>query len=462
MEQLCPYCGNILSYGDQCKACERDVAWVKKCYSKSEDYYVKAYEAAKERKLTTAKKLLNKAIRLNKYNIAARNLLGLVYYEVGEVALGLKAWIVSSALVKEDNIAVEYINKIQSNPKVLETYNDSISLYNEALKYLQQGNEDVAIIRLKKAVSINPKLVEARVLLALCYIQTHKAKKANEQLREVLKIDYNHTKAVEYVEHIKQEGYESIQIYEKDKIAMEQQNRQGNKAPIVNRNNLFLRYTLYFIMGVLCMWIAESNLVTPSKIADYKAQTVRLENEKEALNAAMDTLKLEHQEDINKLQVENEKLKSDNTAYEETMGKKNQKEKLMESEALMNQGDYEGAAKMLYNIATQYLSEEEHANYIQLKETAYNYASSNLCNKGYSFLQSGAFSEAKMSLETALLYASNEQNKKRILYYLGCSEQGLENKEKAQMYFDEVVANYPNTTEAFWSENRLNEIKSQG
>lgn len=462
MEQLCPYCGSVLSYEDQCTTCQSEVAWVKKCYFKSDDYYTKAYAAAKQRKLTTAKKLLEKAIYFNKYNIAARNLLGLIYCEIGEVALGLKAWIVSSALEKEDNIATEYINKVQSNPKVLETYNDSSSLYNKALKYLKQGNEDVAIIRLKKAVSINPKFIEARVLLALCYIQTNKLRKAHEQLREALKIDRDHTKALEYLERLKHEGLDNIQSYEQEYAVAGGAERPVNKAPILERNNLFLRYTLYFLMGVLCMWIAESNLVTPSKISAYKEQAARLQNEKEAISTAMDTLKLEHEEDISKLQAENDKLKSDKTAYEETMGKKNQQEKLLQSEDLIAKGDYEGAAEILYNIAPKYLSEEENANYIQLRDSAYNYASSNLCNKGYSLLQSGAFSEAKMSLETALLYASNEQNKKRILYYLGCSEQGLENDEKAMMYFNEVIDNYPNTTEALWSEERLNEIKSQG
>lgn len=462
MEQLCPYCGNILGYEDQCTTCQSEVAWVKKCYSKSDEYYAKAYEAAKKRKVTTAKGLLKEAIRFNKYNIPARNLLGLIYYEVGETALGLKAWIVSSALEKENNIAAQYINKVQSNPKVLETYNDSSSLYNEALKYVQQGNEDVAIIRLKKAVSVNPKFVEAKVLLALCYIQTNKSKKANEQLREALKIDSSHVKAMKYVQCIKQESSENVQLYEQGTVVSNKKDQKANKAPILDRNSLLLRYTLYFLMGVLCMWIAQSNLVTPSKMTEYKEQAMRLESEKEALNTAMDTLKLEHEEALNELQAENEKLKSDNAAYEETVGKKNQQEKLMQSEALINKGEYEGAAEMLYNIAPKYLTEAEKENYIALKEKAYNYASSNLCNKGYSFLQSGAFSEAKSSLETALLYASDTQNKKRILYYLGCSEQGLENSEKAKTYFDEVISNYPNTTEAFWSENRLDEIKGQG
>ncbi len=464
MKQLCPYCGNVLTHEDKCANCESEVAWVKKCYLKSEYYYTKAYEAATKRQLSTAKTLLQKAIHLNKYNIQARNLLGLIYYEIGEVALGLKSWIVSSSIAREDNLACEYIDKVQNNPRVLENYKDTSNLYNKALIYLKQGNEDVAIIRLKKAISINPKFVEGRVLLGICYIKTNQLKKANEQLREALKIDHNHTKALEYIEAIRHEGFEDAKPYEQEytsKIGSKiGQTKKGNQPSLLERKDLFWRYALYFLMGILCMWIAQRILVVPSKIADYKEEMISLKNEKEALNQAMDTLKLEYKTNLSDLQAENDKLKADRAVYEESMGKKSQQKKLAQSQALITQGDYEGAAQLLYNIATKYLSEEEMKNYIELKESAYNYAVNSLCNKGYSFLKSSAYSEAKVSLETALHYASNEEGKKRVLYYLGCTESGLGNNAKAIEYFNQVINNYPNTTEAMWSENELSTIES--
>ena len=66
---------------------------------------------------------LRYSLELNKHNIPARNLLGLVYYEVGEVVSALTEWIISKNLEPEKNIADEYINAIQANPARLETIN---------------------------------------------------------------------------------------------------------------------------------------------------------------------------------------------------------------------------------------------------------------------------------------------------------------------------------------------------
>lgn len=457
MIEICPYCGNPLTYEDQCRTCKSEVSWAKKCYLKSDYYYIQAYDAAQARKLTVAEDLLKKAIYFNKYNIQARNLLGLIYYEIGEIGLALKAWILSVSLEKENNIASEYIEKIQNEPKLLEVYKESAQLYNKALKYLKEGNEDVATIRLKKAININPKLVEGKTLLALCYIRSNQFRKAKEQLEEVLKIDHNHLKAMEYLNAIRHKSSEEIQPYELEYTPKQ----NANKTSVLSRNSLFLRYTLYFFMGVLCMWVVEQQLVNPSKIQDYKSQITSLKNEKEALNKSIDTLKQENEEKLSNLQAENKKLQADHAVYEEAMTKKEQQDKLTQSETLISQGDYEGAAGLLYNVNATYLAEEEKANYEMLKQSAYEYAVNSLCNKGYNALQSEAFSEAKLSLETALLYEPNEYNKRRILYYLGQSEYGLGNNEKAISYFNEVIQNYPYTSEASWSESCLDEMNTQ-
>ena len=52
---------------------------------------------------------------INKYNINARNLLGLIYCEMGEVVEALSQWVMSKNLAPDDNVAESYIKKIQSN-----------------------------------------------------------------------------------------------------------------------------------------------------------------------------------------------------------------------------------------------------------------------------------------------------------------------------------------------------------
>ena len=57
---------------------------MKKIRLVSNSFYNAGLERAKRRDLTGAVQWLQKCLNLNKYHIDARNLLGLIYYEMGE------------------------------------------------------------------------------------------------------------------------------------------------------------------------------------------------------------------------------------------------------------------------------------------------------------------------------------------------------------------------------------------
>ncbi len=77
--------------------------------------YNDGLEKAKIRDLSGAVQSLKKSLRFYKANIQARNLLGLIYYEMGEVADALSEWVLSRSLKPEDNPAERYLEEIQSN-----------------------------------------------------------------------------------------------------------------------------------------------------------------------------------------------------------------------------------------------------------------------------------------------------------------------------------------------------------
>ena len=64
----------------------------------SNSFYNAGLERAKRRDLTGAVEYLKKCLNLNKYHIDARNLLGLIYYEMGEVSEALVQWVISMNL----------------------------------------------------------------------------------------------------------------------------------------------------------------------------------------------------------------------------------------------------------------------------------------------------------------------------------------------------------------------------
>ena len=78
---------------------------------------------------------------------------------------------------------------VQSNASRLETINQTIKKYNQALAYCMQDSKDLARIQLKKVLSLNPKFVRAHQLLALLYIDMEQWDKAKRELEKCLKID---------------------------------------------------------------------------------------------------------------------------------------------------------------------------------------------------------------------------------------------------------------------------------
>mgnify|MGYP000420525963 FL=1 len=97
---------------------------------------------------------MKKSLQFNRDNIAARNLLGLVYFGQGEVAEALVEWIISKNIKSHENIADYYIKKVQETPSELEVMNQAIKKYNQCLTYCQQDGEDLAVIQLKKGSCI--------------------------------------------------------------------------------------------------------------------------------------------------------------------------------------------------------------------------------------------------------------------------------------------------------------------
>lgn len=107
----CYKCGCVLSANDTCAKCGTDVSIYKKTARVSDIYYNKGLEKARVRDLSGAIETLKVSLMINKYNINARNLLGLIYCEMGEVVEALSQWVMSKNLAPDDNVAESYIKK---------------------------------------------------------------------------------------------------------------------------------------------------------------------------------------------------------------------------------------------------------------------------------------------------------------------------------------------------------------
>jgi tetratricopeptide (TPR) repeat protein len=169
-------------------------------------YYNMGLEKAKLRDLTGSADCLKKCLHFNKYMTDARNLLGLIYYEVGEVGDALVQWVISKNLQSEDNRADYYLEVIQKKKGTMDLERRAVRRFNQALTYIKSESEDLAILQLNKAVEDKPNYVKAQLLFALLYIVREDYQKAGKAVNKVLQIDYNNPKALYYKSIIKETG----------------------------------------------------------------------------------------------------------------------------------------------------------------------------------------------------------------------------------------------------------------
>ena len=186
---LCYRCGNKLGSGRYCLHCGTDVTEYRRIVRLSNRYYNYGLEKARVRNLSGAVEDLNRALQINKRNIAARNLLGLVLYEMGETVRALCEWVVSTHYQPEDNPADGYVKKLQNDRTELENANQAIRKFNFGLDYARKGSEDLAIIQLEWVTAHHPKMLKAHSLLALLYYSEGKYSRAEKEIRTVLKAD---------------------------------------------------------------------------------------------------------------------------------------------------------------------------------------------------------------------------------------------------------------------------------
>ncbi len=163
--------------------------YTEKVIRQSNYWYNDGLNRANFRDLSGAIVSLRRSLQYCSQNVAARNLLGLVYYGRGEVNEALVEWIISKNIRPRDNIANFYIRKVQAASAELDRINTNIKKYNQCLLYCKQGAEDLAFIQIKKVVVGHPTFVKAYQLMALLCIEREQYTRAKQVLKKAYKLD---------------------------------------------------------------------------------------------------------------------------------------------------------------------------------------------------------------------------------------------------------------------------------
>ena len=197
--RICSYCGSPVGMGGYCTSCRLNQKFLKKAGNTSLYYYNIGLERAKVHDLTGAMGALSMSLRYNKTNVNSRNLLGLIYYEMGEIVTAMSHWVISVNYDSTDNPAVKYLKELRNNPRTLEESDEIARGFNTALQQAINHEFDLAVIQLHKCISGNEHFVKGYLLLALIYIETKKDGMARKYLEKVLTIDKGNITALHYL-----------------------------------------------------------------------------------------------------------------------------------------------------------------------------------------------------------------------------------------------------------------------
>lgn len=453
----CIKCGAVLTDPGYCSSCGTEIKIYERLIRLSNTYYNMGLEKAKARNLSGAMSDLRYSLELNKNHIQARNLLGLICFEVGDVVSALTEWIISKNLEPEKNIADEYINAIQANPARLETINQTIKKYNQSLLYCQQGSEDLAIIQLKKVLSLNPKLVKAHQLLALLYIRTEEYERAGRELRRALAIDRTDNLSLRYQAELeeltgKPAGRERKPEKEKetkkpDIISY----TSGNETIIMPAGykentgvNVILNIFIGLVVGVALMWF----LAVPAKVQSVRSQTA------EQIREYSDQLAA-RQAEVNELQSQLDALQGDPEAEEEAEAEAGDSyELLIDAYVSFQAQDLEGAAASLDQVDPEQLSDNARSIYNQIYGNVHADEIQALFDAGAAAYDAQNYEEAAASLQRVVDF-DERYSDGYALYYLARSYENLGQNAEALDLFQRFAEGYSGTQRASYANGAI-------
>ncbi|MBQ4260006.1 MAG: tetratricopeptide repeat protein [Lachnospiraceae bacterium] len=458
---FCYNCGRQLSEHDFCTACGADVSTYKKIMQISNMYYNEGLERANVRDLSGAIVSLRQSLKFNKNHVEARNLLGLVYYETGEVVAALSEWVISKNLRPEKNIADDYINRLQSNTSRLDSINQTIKKYNQALVLCAQGSEDYAAIQLKKVLSLNPKFMRAHQLLALIYIHKEEWERAEKELNKCLEIDRNNTVTLRYMKEVrdmtapdegvkagkpKKEG--ALRYQSDNEIIIQPLNpKEQRKASVTALINMGIGLLVGLaVMYFLVMPAAKTN-------ARNEAQQTIKKITEESDEKTLTIKKLE--DELKSLQSQSGSWEQKLTGYVGTDGTLQTLDNLIKAatEYLANK-DAKTAAESLDVIVANLKVEDMNETFKGLYEALCNLVGPEVAGdyytRGYEQYRTDNFAGAIPILERATQYGVGLPAKERVdaYFYLAQAYLKNDNKEEAVAAFNKVIELFPNTERA--------------
>ena len=437
----CYHCGSMLDGTDLCPVCNTNVRLYKKIVATANQHYNTGLRRAKERDLHGAADSLNRSLRLYKMNTDARNLLGLVYYEMGDYPSAITEWSISRALQPEYNDAEEYLEELIGGVR-RDDLNQDIRKYNQAIIYNEQGNDDLALIQLKKVISDLPNFIDARKLLALIYTKQENFEEARQEIRTASKIDRKDRELQRYMKMItrarresgarrRRNGSNSVTRQSGTQTIIE-----PRYSPMMTARSAALNIVIGLVLGIVVFYF----LVVPSlRTAIYQEANQTVVTVQERASAQAST--------VDALEAQITSLQEEVTAYASADAENELAlsvyEHLVAAYSAILEEDTETAKEELQEIDQENLTSAEQTVYSALYIESCSDEMADMYLDIYSAYRSREY-ETVIEIGEELRAIQESYRDGEILLYLGIAYYETAQTDEAQEVLETIVESYSN------------------
>lgn len=456
----CVVCQTVLTASDYCPKCGCNVKALKKIDALSNFYYNQGLEKAQIRDLSGAITCLKRSLKMNKMNIQARNLLGLVYFETGEVVAALSEWVISKNMMPEGNLASAYIDKLQKNTNRLDMINTSIKKYNQCLEYCRNGNPDMAKMQLKKVLTNNPKLIKGYHLLALIYIHEGEYEKARKQLKAAAKIDKTNTTTLRFLREIEEQTGRATNLDSRFKMREKEDEKQNGSIVYKSGNdtiiqppeykeksitNTLVNLLLGLLVGAAALWFLivpaktqKINQEANKKVVEYSGKMASQEAQLNQLQSQVDSL--------------NETTASAQQQIQTAQDTVASYENLLKAVEAQQQGNTSNATNALTEVNPEALSVDARAVYDTIYKSMQSTMFQELSDSGVSAFDDSNYTEAIDKLSKAKNINDSDYT---VLNYLAHAYRLSGDTDNAISVFQEIIDKFPGTQKATKAEQQI-------
>lgn len=420
--------------------------YAKRCQRIANGYYNQGLEKAKIRDLTGAAECLKKSLHFHKYQTEARNLLGLIYYEMGETAESLVQWVISMNLQPEKNRAAVYLREIQEKPGRLDAESQNIKKYNQGLYHAQTGSDDLAVLLLGRVIEFNPHFVKAHLVLALLYMSHGDYTKAGKSLQKVLQIDKQHPKALWYMSIVKSHTGRAEVERKKMDTAFSHRKMQDDDVilpPTYKETTGWLtiiNITAGLALGAAVIWFLVMPAMERELNHRHNLEMTGVLEQVNQKNLELDALR----EEVSSMESErNDAVSNLQTMQENEEGVVRQYQRLVQIVRAYGAGDMNTVAAVYADMDISQITDPDMAAVVA---EITNY----MGTEGYQVLADlGNAARDGQRLDEALDYYQKSLNMKgdnpQVIYDMALIYQGRDERDKANELFGQVIMNYPNT-----------------